>query len=112
MSYPPPPEPLPYAPQPKEPNATPALILGLVGAVGGWMCCLPIVVSPVAIVYGARSLKAIREQPHLGGHGEALTGLILGICGTAMMALAVLVVAGFATWWVMDPASFELFWES
>jgi hypothetical protein len=112
VSYaPPPPGPWPYPPQPKEPRATTALILGLIGVVGGWMCCLPVVVSPFALVYGKRSLDAIREQPHLGGHGEALAGFVLGICGTALMALGALVVVGFISWWVADPISFATFWE-
>lgn len=75
------------------------------------MCCLPALVSPVAMVYGKKSLDAIREQPHLGGHGEALTGFILGICGTVMIAFGALVVAGFAAWWIADPSSFMAFWE-
>lgn len=108
----PPPEPWPYPVPPKEPRATTALILGIVGLVGGWMCCLPAIVSPFALVYGKKSLNAIREQPHLGGHGEALTGFILGICGTVFIALALAVIAGLATWWVADPTSFETFWES
>jgi hypothetical protein len=75
------------------------------------MCCLPVVVSPFALVYGKKSLDAIRAQPHLGGHGEAVAGFVLGICGTAMIALGLLIVAGFAGWWVADPAGFTSFWE-
>jgi len=112
VSYaPPPPGPWPYPLQPKEPRATTALILGLVGLVGGWMCCLPAIVSPFALVYGKKSLDAIREQPHLSGHGEALAGFILGICGTALLALGVLVVAGFAAWGIVDPITFTDFWD-
>jgi len=112
VSYaPPPPEPWPYPVAPREPHATTALVLGLVGLIGGWMCCLPVVVSPFAVVYGGRSLNAIREQPQLGGHGEALAGFILGICGTALIAVGLLIAGGFAAWWFADPASFTAFWE-
>lgn len=112
VSYPPPPPgPSPYPVAPREPHATTALILGLIGVIGGWMCCLPVVVSPVALVYGKKSLNAIREQPHLGGHGEAVAGLVLGICGTVLIAFGVFVVFGFAAWWVADPASFVTFFE-
>lgn len=111
VSYaPPPPGPWPYPVPPKEPRATTALILGLIGVIGGWLCCLPVVVSPVAVVYGKKSLNAIREQPHLGGHGEAMAGFILGICGTVLIAFAVLVVAGLVMWWAADPITFWAFW--
>ena len=113
VSYaPPPPGPWPYPVPPKEPRATTALILGLVGVIGGWMCCLPVVVSPVAIVYGRKSLNAIREQPHLGGHGEAMAGFILGICGTALIVLAVAILGALGAWWIADPIGFISFWES
>ena len=75
------------------------------------MCCVPVFISPFAVVYGRKSLNAIREQPHLGGHGEALAGFILGICGTVLIAFGVLFVAGFAAWWFADPVGFETFWE-
>jgi Domain of unknown function (DUF4190) len=68
--------------QPKEPRATTAMVLGIVAIAGGMLCLLPVVCGPVALVMGLKSLNAIKAQPHLGGHGEAMTGFVLGIIAT------------------------------
>jgi hypothetical protein len=122
MSYPPPPNDPPpsdpsaghwqYPVQPKEPRATTAMVLGIVGLVGGWMCCVPFAVSPVALVVGQRSLAAIRQQPHLGGRGEALAGFVMGIIGTVLLGLALLVAIGIAYWAINYPSQFSDFLES
>jgi uncharacterized membrane protein YccC len=114
MSYPPPPHgqptgPWPYPVQPKEPSAIPAMVVGIIAVAGGMMCYLPILASPVALVLGRRSLNAIRRQPHLGGRGEAMAGFVLGIIGTCMLALVVLVIAGIAIWAMSDPSGFDAF---
>jgi hypothetical protein len=118
MSYPPQPHdgandqpavPSPYPIQPKEPQATTALVLGIVGVAGGMMCYLPILVSPVALYFGRKSLNAIKQQPHLGGRGEAMAGFVLGIIGTCLIALMLLIIGAFAVWAISYPAEFDQF---
>jgi hypothetical protein len=117
MSYPPPPNdppppgatpsPWQYPVQPKEPRATTALVLGIVAVAGGMMCYLPVLVSPVALVMGRKSLNAIKRQPHLGGRGEAMAGFVLGIIGCCLLGIIVLIIAGFAFWAMAFPTEFE-----
>jgi hypothetical protein len=114
MSSPQPPgeqptNPLPYPIQPKEPQATTAMVLGIVGVAGGMMCYLPILVSPVALFFGRKSLNAIKQQPHLGGRGEAMAGFVLGIIGTCLIAFMLLIVGAIAAWAISYPAQFEEF---
>jgi hypothetical protein len=114
MSYPPAPNdqptnPSPYPIQPKEPQATTAMVLGIVGVAGGMMCYLPILVSPVALIFGRKSLNAIKRQPHLGGRGEAMAGFVLGIIGTCLLVLMVAVIAAIAIWAISYPTQFDDF---
>lgn len=117
MSYPPPPHDQPpgqwpYPVQPKEPQATTAMVLGIVAVAGGMACYLPILASPIALIVGRKSLNAIKLQPHLGGRGEAMTGFVLGIIGSCMLALMVLVIAGFVFWAMSYPSEFDEFMSS
>lgn len=123
MSYPPPPNdpppptgptpsPWQYPVQPKEPQATTAMVLGIVAVAGGMMCYLPIFVSPAALVIGRKSLNAIKQQPHLGGRGEAMAGFVLGIIGTCLLGLILLVIAGFAYWAIAFPEAFKTAMDS
>jgi hypothetical protein len=118
MSYPPQPHngaddqprnPSPYPIQPKEPQATTAMVLGIVAVAGGMMCYLPILVSPVALFFGRKSLNAIKQQPHLGGRGEAMAGFVLGSIGTCLIALMLLIIGAIAVWAISYPAQFDEF---
>lgn len=65
------------------PQATTALILGIIGLVA---CQL---LSPVALVVGRRAMNQIDRDPEAyGGRGMATAGFVLGIIGTAFLALA------------------------
>ena len=121
MSYPPPPHdgangpsahPSPYPIQPKEPQATTAMVLGIIGVAGGMMCYLPIFVSPVALFMGRKSLNAINAQPHLGGRGEAMAGFVLGIIGTCLIVFMLLIIGAIIFWAVSYPAQFDEFMSS
>ncbi|MEO6470802.1 MAG: DUF4190 domain-containing protein, partial [Aeromicrobium sp.] len=60
---------------------------------GGLSCLLPIFVSPLAWYYGARVKREIAAEPERwSGAGEAQTGFILGIIGTALLGLMVVIV--------------------
>ena len=76
---------------PNHPQATTALVLGLIGLIGGCLCGLPLLASPFAWAVGARAKREI-EASHgqLGGAGNAQAGYITGIIGTVLLVLAVI----------------------
>ena len=88
--YPPPGpgQPYYYAPQPpKHPQATTAMILGILGLV---LCG---VIGPFAWVMGSKAVAEIDANPHAySGRGEANAGKIMGIIGTVLLGLAVLII--------------------
>jgi Domain of unknown function (DUF4190) len=100
-SYPP-----PYAPPVQggygqgpenHPNATTALVLGIVGVI----CCS--LTAPFAWVMGKKAMDEIDASGgRIGGRGNAQAGYVLGILGTILMVLAIVVtviavaVGGFA----------------
>ena len=91
-SYPP-----PYAPpvqggygqQPENhPNATTALVLGIVGVI----CCS--LTAPFAWVMGKKAMDEIDASGgRIGGRGNAQAGYVLGIVGTILLVLGIVVVA-------------------
>ncbi len=101
--YPPPggPQVPPYvgyaAPLPNHPQATTALVLGLVGLIGGLVLCgVGLLASPFAWALGRNSLKEIRASSgRLGGESSARAGMIMGIIGTVLLFLALLAVIAF-----------------
>jgi hypothetical protein len=96
------PYPYPYAyaqrpmPIPKHPRATTSMVLGIVGVAGFFVLLVPIVVCPLAWYYGAvADREAEREPTRYRRAGEARTGMILGIIGSAILGalLLLLVIA-------------------
>lgn len=83
------PGPYGYVPVPDQPQATTALVLGILGiAICG-------VIAPFAWSVGRRSLREIDASGgRWGGRGKAQAGYILGIIGTVLLILAV--VGGLA----------------
>jgi len=82
------------APPPASREATAALILGIVGILGGLgacCCCLSLplaLCSPVAAFLGYRERIAIREgRSSPAGETMATTGMVLGIVGSAILVL-------------------------
>ncbi|VXA95255.1 DUF4190 domain-containing protein [Aeromicrobium sp. 9AM] len=93
--------PYPYAPQPvrlpAHPRATTAMVLGIVGVAGFFVLLVPILVSPLAWYFGAVAEREAERHPTRYRHaGEARTGMVLGMIGTAILgfALLMLFVAG------------------
>lgn len=79
---------------PDHPKATSALIVGIIAVAGTFLCGLPILASPVAWVLGAQARREIRSAPHQwGGESKATAGMVLGIIGSVLLALALLVIA-------------------
>ncbi|WP_157551109.1 DUF4190 domain-containing protein [Nocardioides jensenii] len=82
-------------PPPQHPGAAGALTLGLVAVIGAVFCVVPILLSPVAWIRGRAVLKEIDANPQRwSGRDLANTGYILGIVGTALLALGVIGVGG------------------
>lgn len=92
----------PAPPAPSSGNATLALVLGIVGLLGGLgscCCCLFAALglcAPFGWYLGRRELAAIAAgQAPQSGQGMAQTGMICGIIGSALLALYVLVVIAY-----------------
>ena len=102
MTWGPPPVVLPL-----HPRARTALVLGIISAVGA-LFLLPALVGPLGWYYGAVARREIEREPtRWGGHRDATVGMICGIIGTALLALALLVgaiaVGGYAL--LLNPQS-------
>jgi hypothetical protein len=68
--------------------AVTGLIFGLIGLMGGWLCCGPIF-SVLGIVFSSVGLSQIKRDPsQQTGRGMAIAGLILSIIG--LIALLIL----------------------
>lgn len=90
------------------PKATTALVLGIIGLAGTFFCVLPIVVSPFAWVIGARARREIREsQGRYTGESKATTGMVLGIIGTVLLALGLILVVVLIVVAINDPSFFD-----
>lgn len=84
-----PPQPL----APLHPQATTALVLGIVGLAGTFVCGITIFLGPFAWVLGARAKREIAAAPgRYRGAGEAGAGMILGIVTTVLLILAIVAV--------------------
>jgi hypothetical protein len=86
-------------PQSSSGNATLALVLGIVGLVGGaGSCCCCMFAglgfcAPLGWYFGQKELKAIRAGfSPAAGEGAARAGMICGIIGTALLALYLLAI--------------------
>ena len=69
----------PFSPYgvPDHPQATTALVLGLVSVIGGLMCGVPLLAAPFAWVIGVKAGREIREaNGQLGGEGSAKAGML------------------------------------
>lgn len=81
----PPQAPIQYAPD--HPKATTSLVLGILGLV---VCGI---IAPFAWVMGKRTVSEIDASGgRLGGRGAAQAGYVLGVIGTVLLGLGVLVL--------------------
>jgi hypothetical protein len=96
-AYPPPqpqPQPQPgyqqpyYAP-PKHPQATTAMVLGILGIAVCGLC------APFAWSIGGKAVKEIDANPTAySGRGEANAGKIMGIIGTCLIVVGIVAAVG------------------
>lgn len=80
----------------KDPFSITSMVTGIVGV--PFICCWPIglILAVIAIVFGSLSLSKIKKSNGaLGGHGFAITGLVLGI--TVIVLIVALVGYSLAT---------------
>lgn len=92
-SYPPPPypgyQPMGYYQPPAHPQATTAMILGIVGLV---FCGIA---SPFALWIGRKSMKEIDASGgRWSGRGQAQAGFVMGLIGSLFLALIVVLFGG------------------
>lgn len=79
------------APQ-QAPGATASLVLGLF-SVFGVIVVVPVVLGPLAWYHGVNALRTIERDPaRWSGSGEARAGMVLGIIGTCLLALILLLL--------------------
>jgi hypothetical protein len=99
------PGPSPYR-RPDHPDATKALVLGIVALLGGFSCYLPLLLGPWAWVVGHRAVKEIDAQAgRFEGRGQALAGYVMGVVATALLALGVLALIGLVVFLVVARTS-------
>ncbi|MGL5825755.1 MAG: hypothetical protein ACRCYU_13235 [Nocardioides sp.] len=83
-----------YAPvAPKHPQATTAMVLGIVSLVGGVFCGAPLLAAPFAWFIGAKAVGQIDAAPQAySGRDQAKAGQILGIIGTVLLIIGIVLV--------------------
>jgi hypothetical protein len=75
--------------RPKAPGATVSLVLGIIAVAGALVLVVPVFLAPLAWYHGAAAMRRVdREPDRWTGRGEAKAGLVLGIIGTGLMAVA------------------------
>src|SRR6476661_252433 len=85
------------APAPaNHPSATTALVLSLIGLAGIALCGgITLVLSPFAWRTGAKAVREIDANPGMyGGRDQANAGRIMGIIGTVLLAIGVVLLIG------------------
>jgi hypothetical protein len=93
---------------PDHPKATSALVVGIIAVAGTFTCVLPVLASPVAWALGAQARKEIRRAPqYWGGESKATAGMVLGIIGTALLVLGIIVITLIIVVAVNDPNGFD-----
>lgn len=69
------------------------MTLGLISVIGAFVCYLPILLSPFALMKGRRVLREIDAEPgRWSGRDTANTGYIMGIIGTVLLALVIVIL--------------------
>ena len=80
------------APIPPHPLTKRAMVLGIVGLTGFFILIVPIFLTPFAWYYGTVARREIDRAPgRWSGRGEATTGVVCGMIGTALLMLTLLI---------------------
>ena len=76
------------------PLAKRSMVLGLVGMIGFFCLVVPVLLCPFAWYYGAVARREIDRAPdRWTGRGDATTGLVCGMIGTALLTAALVIGA-------------------
>lgn len=77
------------------PSASTAMLLGIVSLGGIFLCGLPLLLAPFAWYIGGRTLRQIDADPmRFSGRDRAYAGRAMGMTGTALLVLVIVVIAG------------------
>lgn len=96
------------APAPRHPNATTAMVLGIVGLGAGLMCLVPFLLAPFAWFMGARAVREIDASGgQQSGRSEAMAGKVLGIIGTVVLVLGIVLLILLVVLAFVDPSFYE-----
>ncbi len=69
------------------------MVLGIIGLVGGFLTGIGFLAAPFAWAIGGRAVREIDASPEsYSGRDQAKAGQILGIIGTVMLILGILLV--------------------
>ena len=85
-----------YAPLPAHPSASTSMVLGIIGLAGILFCGgFTLILSPFAWAMGSKAVKEIDANPsQFGGRDQANGGKVMGIIGTILLILGVLLIGG------------------
>lgn len=98
-----------YGP-PEHPRTNLAFIFGLVGGPGAFVTCgLTLLLSPFAWYFAAQVRREMAAYPGRwnADTSKVTTALVLGIGGTALLALAVIGIAILIAVAITDPGAFD-----
>ena len=81
---------------PDHPEATKALVVGIIALLGGFTCYVPLLLGPWAWIVGRRVVRQIDAEPgRWEGRGQGMGGYVMGVVATVLLLLAVVAVAAF-----------------
>lgn len=81
---------------PDHPEATKALVVGVIALLGGFTCYLPLLLGPWAWVVGRRVVREVDAEPdRWDGRGQGMGGYVMGVVATVLLLLGVLALAAF-----------------
>ena len=81
---------------PDHPEATKALVVGIIALLGGFTCYLPLLLGPWAWVVGRRVVRQVDAEPgRWDGRGQGMGGYVMGVVATVLLGLGVLALLAF-----------------
>lgn len=81
---------------PDHPEATKALVVGVIALLGGFTCYLPLLLGPWAWVVGRRVVREVDAEPgRWDGRGQGMGGYVMGVVATVLLLLGVVAFAAF-----------------
>jgi hypothetical protein len=90
---------------PDHPQATKAMVVGLIALLGGLTCYLPLALGPWAWLLGRRVVREIDAWPgRYEGRGSAMAGYVTGVIATVLLLLGVLLLVGLLTLLALSPS--------